>query len=65
MGDEVFFDTLQAWVSSNFNATGTTEEFLDLVEEKCGRDPLEFLDGVLHDPVIPVDPRFEEAVPTE
>ena len=61
VGDDAFFEILRAWVESNHDAHGTTDEFVALAEDVSNHSLMDLFEGVLFAPVIPRVAAFEAA----
>ncbi len=64
VGDEPVFELLRAWIERYGGATATTADFLELVEERLGREAFELASAWLDNETIPaLEERGLEPVP--
>jgi aminopeptidase N len=53
LGDDVFFDVLQAYYAQYLHQSVTTADFIAVAEAVSGKDLAAFFDAWLHDPFLP------------
>ncbi|NJP33218.1 M1 family metallopeptidase [Micromonospora sp. HSS6-12] len=57
VGDKAFFEILKTWVQEQRNATGTTEEFVELSERISGKQLDKLFDAWLYGTKKPTAPK--------